>query len=132
MDLLEEIKADKSDRLDQLGMLVSSICAIHCIATPFVVFALPFLSHSFHHPLFHIVIALLVVPMGLWAFIRGYKRHGKKHILVLGSLGLIIITSGALLPHEVIHFLGHTTITVIGSVCLIFAHWLNRKSCVCH
>lgn len=123
---------DKNDRLDQVGMLISTLCAIHCVATPLLVFSVPMLAYSFHHPLFHIGIAALVVPVGVWAFWRGYRRHHRKDILALGVLGLSVVGLAAVLPHAWMHIIGHTPLTILGSAVLILAHWLNRRSCLCH
>lgn len=132
----EPIKSVEEDKADVVGMVISILCAIHCVATPFVVYSLPYLAYSFHHPLFHLGIAVLVVPVGLWAFYRGYRQHHNWLVIVLGLVGLLTVTAAAILPHQYIHLLGHTQWTLLGSAFLISAHWLNRKkihqACSCH
>lgn len=122
----------KSGWVDTMGMMVSTLCAFHCLATPFLVFAAPFFSLSMHHPLFHWVILALVAPLGVLAFWFGYKHHRQRKILILGITGLAIVSFGAIAPHLWVHFFGHYLITLLGSGFLIAAHYLNRRACRCH
>lgn len=117
--------------VDDWGIFISSLCALHCILTPILVFSFPVLSLTFHHPLFHIVIAVLVVPLGVYAFYSGFKKHHRRSILFWGILGLATITFAAVAPHSWVHFFGHDLITIVGSFFLIIAHVLNRRACLC-
>ncbi len=116
-------------RLDKIGIFFSSVCAIHCLLAPLVVFTFPFLITSVHSNWFHIVVAMFVVPVGLVAFHRGYKRHHDKRVLFLGWVGLGIITVASVIPHLWLHWLGHTAVMVTGSSFLILAHGINYKVC---
>lgn len=116
---------------DKVGILISSICFVHCLVSPLLVFTLPTLYLSFHNPFFHIVIALLVIPVGAFAFWQGYRLHHQSIVLALGLPGLMLVTTAAILPHWVQHLFGHITLNVFGSVLLISAHVLNRRSCAC-
>lgn len=124
-------KFKKLMKVDDWGIFISSLCALHCLLTPFLIFSFPILSTMFHHPLFHISIALLVVPLGVYAFYQGFKHHKKISILIWGNLGLAIISFAALAPHSWVHFFGHDLITIVGSIFLIIAHVLNRRACLC-
>lgn len=126
----------EKDRADIAGIIISALCLVHCIATPFVVYSLPVLARSFHHPLFHIGVALFVLPVGLWAFFRGFRQHKSYLVLGLGIVGMSIVALAAFIPHEWLHQVGHLEWTLIGSVFLVIGHWLNRRSihqhCACH
>ncbi|MFP5519487.1 MAG: MerC domain-containing protein [Bdellovibrionia bacterium] len=117
---------------DKVGILISGFCALHCVATPFLIFSLPALGYAFEHPLFHFLLALFVVPVGVFAFYQGYKQHHQKGILLLGFLGLFVIGAMAAVPHAWLHVVGHNTLTLVGSGILILAHVLNRRQCLCH
>ncbi len=123
--------AHKHRLFDRIGISISSLCFIHCLITPFLAFGFPFLVTSFHHPLFHVVIALFVLPVGSYAFWQGYQDHGQKRILAFGIPGLLIISLAAFLPDQVLHLVGHTSINVFGSILLITAHYLNNRACRC-
>lgn len=131
-EFITETAVVKEGWVDIAGMVISTVCAFHCLATPFLVFAAPFLSVSFHHPLFHWIILALVGPLGALAFWVGYKHHHQKKILILGLVGISIVTFGAIAPHLWVHFLGHYFVTLAGSAFLITAHYLNRRACRCH
>ena len=113
-------------------MTVSSICFVHCMATPLVLLSLPALGEYFDDPIFHIIIFLMVVPVGLYAFLQGYRHHRQKPVLLLGIPGLLIVGFGAFLPHQYVPGFAREIITILGSLLLIAAHAINRKACRTH
>ncbi len=98
---------------DIIGVIVSGLCIIHCIITPFVVIALGLTSHN-HHPLFSwhglfLICALIALFLSIKGAAKGVKiilwisficmavgmifEHlggAFKVILYIGSIGLII------------------------------------------
>lgn len=130
-----DLFAEKTERWDKIGLFLSSLCALHCLATPLLVLALPVLGDVFHEEWVHILMALFVVPVGLYAFWSGYKHHHQVQVFGLGIAGLVLVSGASLLPHqvhEVVEFYGHDILTIVGSVFLIVAHILNRRACLCH
>lgn len=118
--------------LDRLGMSLSLICAIHCVLTPVVILSLPIMARFYvAHPWFHWLIAILIVPVGLWAFISGYRHHGRSIVLKLGIPGLIIIGFVPVFFHTSLNWWSEPLLMICGSSLLISAHWINRKSCAC-
>ncbi len=117
---------------DQVGMMVSSLCFVHCVVTPIFILSLPWLGEYFHDPLFHIFIFLLVVPIGLYAFFQGYSHHKNKSVLALGIPGLFAVGLGAFVPERIAHQIGHESLTIVGSILLISAHYINRRVCRKH
>ena len=79
-------------RLDRLGIILSGICIIHCLALPLLLAALPFLGESFFggHG-FHEWLLVAVVPVSLVALGFGYRRHGDANVLKLGGAGLALL-----------------------------------------
>lgn len=113
-------------------MFLSGLCAIHCLATPLLALALPFLGEAFEQPWVHLMMAVFVVPVGLFAFVSGYRRHQQKGVFALGLMGLIFVAGASLAPHEWFAFSGgHDVITIFGSVLLLTSHFKNRKACAC-
>ncbi len=121
-----------TDRWDKAGIFLSSLCALHCMVTPLLVLALPMMGSFFENELVHILMALFVVPVGLFAFWSGYRHHRQLKVFGLGILGLSLVGGAPLAPHEWVDFFGHDLITISGSFCLIIAHVLNRRACLCH
>lgn len=79
-------------RLDSLGVLLSGICIVHCLALPLLLMVLPFLGgsllggHGFHEWLL-----MAVLPVSLVALGFGYRRHHDVHVLWLGGSGLALL-----------------------------------------
>lgn len=121
-----------TDRWDKIGIFLSGLCALHCIATPALMLFLPIMGEVFEQEWVHILMALFVVPIGFFAFWSGYKHHKKIGVYVLGVVGLLFVGGASVAPHSWVEFLGHDLITISGSICLIIAHFLNRRACLCH
>ena len=124
---------EKTENWDRWGILLSSLCAIHCLVTPLLLLALPVLGGYFENQLVHIVMALFVVPVGAFAFWSGYRHHKKLSLLVMGVVGLSLV-GGAPLVHDFFHveLMREDLMTILGSAILIGAHLLNRRACQCH
>jgi MerC mercury resistance protein len=122
--------------LDKLGMLLSSLCAIHCVLTPLIILSVPMMARYYlAHPYFHGIFAGLILPVGVAAFVSGYRHHHNAKVFWLGIPGLLIVSVAPILVHNFGFVRGfpfnETTIMVAGSVLVIWAHWLNRRSCAC-
>jgi hypothetical protein len=77
-------------------MVASLGCAIHCAAMPFVIAYLPALGLSFlADEAFHKWMALACFVIALTAFIPGLRKHGRLAPVVIGSVGLVLISVAA-------------------------------------
>jgi hypothetical protein len=110
---------------DYSGVAVSSLCAIHCVVTPVLAAVLPQVDY-FHSSWVHGVFLLLVVPLAVYAFIKCYGEHGRTLPSVLGGIGLLLLSSFALLGTA---DQWETVLTVAGSLFLITGHLLNLRFC---
>lgn len=84
--------------LDRIGISASLLCAIHCIAAPFVLLLLPAAGSVWSHPAVHWVLAVLVVPLALWVLYNGYRKHGNRLTLVAATAGALLILAGLVSP----------------------------------
>ncbi|MDF1753311.1 MAG: MerC domain-containing protein [Verrucomicrobiales bacterium] len=84
---------------DRVGVFLSVLCAIHCAATPFLLILLPTFGKIWSHPASHWGMALFVVPIAVAMFTSGYRRHKRKWIVATGTLGVLLIIVGAILPY---------------------------------
>lgn len=118
--------------IDNLGITISSACAIHCVLLPAILIIAPysfFASHEFHETLIY-----FIIPFAAIAFFMGCRKHGDIKVLLMGSTGIILLIS-SLLIHEVFHSEQHSEefltvlITVAGSMMLIISHLRNRRLC---
>ena len=81
---------------DWLGMIASIGCAIHCAAMPFVFVYLPALGLSFlADEAFHQWMVGVCFAIALTAFVPGWRKHGRILPVVVGSLGLALISIAA-------------------------------------
>ena len=119
--------------IDNLGITISSVCAIHCVLLPAIFLIAPYsfiASHEFHEALIY-----FILPCALVAFVLGCRKHKDTKVAVLGTLGIILLTA-ALLIHDVHHGdqnneeLTSILITICGSILLVVSHLRNRKLCM--
>lgn len=116
---------------DKLGIAGSGLCLVHCLALPVMVGALPSLGLAFlADEIVHEILALLLIGLAALAFIPGYRRHRDRRVVVLMAtgLGLILFATwgGAVVD---LHGEGETVVSVVGSLFLISAHFLNHSFC---
>lgn len=115
---------------DQIGIVLSAVCAVHCILTPFIMLSLPIMARYYvAHPAFHVLIALFILPVGIWAFVSGYRHHHQKKVFYYGLPGLFVIALGPYLIHRMGLDTMEIYLMVPASFALIFAHWVNQKAC---
>ena len=119
--------------IDNLGITISSVCAIHCVLLPAIFIIAPYsflASHEFHEALIY-----FILPCAAIAFVLGCRKHGDLRVAVMGTLGVMLLAS-SLLFHEIFHAEEHSEelitvlITIAGSVMLILSHLRNRKLCL--
>ena len=124
---------------DRFAIILSGICAIHCIALPVVAGMLPLLATTFHHGhqlhefWFHHFILYFIVPVSIIALVSGYKTHRKWVPILIASIGLAILMTTALfidrlLAHHVISHEGEMIFTVTGGVIHAIGHILNLQA----
>ena len=119
--------------IDNLGITISSVCAIHCVLLPAIFIIAPYsflASHEFHEALIY-----FILPCAAIAFILGCRKHGDIKVAIMGTLGVMLLAS-SLLFHDMFHADQHSEelmtvlITVAGSLMLILSHLRNRKLCL--
>ncbi|GFE74878.1 MULTISPECIES: MerC domain-containing protein [Novosphingobium] len=118
-----------ADIVESTAISASTLCMLHCLALPVLLFLLPgLLGTFFQSDLFHLAALGLVAPAALAAFLLGYRRHGAAGPALLGVAGIAFLVLGVLhapLP------LGETGLTVAGSLLLVGGHawnWRKRKA----
>lgn len=112
---------------DRTGALLSSLCALHCLVTPFVTLSLPLWVYSIHYSPVHLFISVFIFPIAIYSFWTGYKRHENKLILLLGGFGLILLSIGLISPTSRDQLRWNDVMTIIGSIALVSGHFLNRR-----
>ncbi len=126
-------------QLDRIGIGVSTLCLVHCLALPLLLTFAPFveLLTDWHLP-FHIGIFILAAPVAFVSLRQGFRHHNKSFILALGGLGCGLIFLNIIFDivadnhlHEVEPSLS-LVINVLGGLLLATAHLLNIRACHVH
>ncbi len=118
---------------DKLGIFLSVLCCIHCLALPFLVALSPAIGGWMENEWVHVVLLLLVAPIAYKAFSHGRKHHKNYLPFWLGMGGVSLLILGLLF--DIVFGLGENwerSFTVLGGVALVIAHILNLRHCRCH
>ena len=114
---------------DKLGIALSIVCLVHCIAVPLLLatgtlFALAGDAHG----AFHQWIFWAIVPVAVLAAVPGWRRHGRRGVLVGMAIGAGLISSGAF-AEDVLPQNAETLLTICGGVMLVASHFINLRLC---
>jgi hypothetical protein len=126
-------------RLDLFGALASAACAVHCLAIPLLLIAsigpLAWVE-SLHGAAFDRAFAVFAIAFGAGVIGSGYRHHGRRHVLGLYGLAVILLLAGAFGAHS--HdadpsvtgaggqALGHALWLAAGGFLMAAAHWRSR------
>jgi hypothetical protein len=116
-------------RLDSLGILLSGLCIVHCLALPLLLSLLPLFGESiFGGHGFHEMLLLFVVPLSLVALGFGYRRHHDARVLVYGATGLALLAF-ATYGYKLIGLSENAerSLSVIGGLIHAAGHVLNFR-----
>lgn len=122
--------------LDRVSIGFSAVCAVHCLILPvLLVFAPALTSMFFNHEQFHLFLMFLVLPTSIIALFMGCKQHGDHHVVLIGTIGLVIISLTAMISPYYHSELLEKGFTLLGAVLIAVSHYLNMKRCTpthCH
>jgi len=110
-------------RLDGLGIVLSGLCAVHCLLGLIVVAGLGLGGGLLLAPAIHRVGLLLATVLAALAIGVGALRHRRPLPLGVAAVGLGFM-AGALL---VGHGLAEAALTVIGVILVAAGHVLNLR-----
>ena len=126
------LSISRQDVFDRTGIVLSTLCLIHCTVLPVGLALLPMLGISFaskhlDNDLFHLGMAFVLLGIGSIAFIQGYRRHHRPLPLALGMLGTACLFFGAANPMRSLSEAGEHSVTIMGTLVLLAAHTKNRS-----
>jgi MerC mercury resistance protein len=113
-------------RLDRLGILISGLCAVHCLLGLVLVVLLGLGGGAFLDPAIHRIGLALAVLVGLLTLGLGVVRHGRLAPLAIGGCGLILMSAGLLVDHGTKEAL----LTIAGVALVALAHIRNLRHAV--
>jgi len=121
--------ASCNKNLDQIGLFLSGMCAVHCLLTPFLIALVPILKFLDEEGHFHEYMAVFVLPVAIFAFWRGFRIHGNGLVFLLGFPGLFLLLFSLWVPEYQV-FQGFSlaqTMTTAGGILLICGHLFNSQ-----
>jgi MerC mercury resistance protein len=110
-------------RLDRAGIVLSGLCALHCLLSIFAVGALGLGSQVLLSPWIHRVGLAAAIAVGILTLALGAVRHGRFDNLQIGALGIGLM--GAALA--VGHGLPEALLTIAGVSLVAYAHIRNLR-----
>lgn len=111
-------------RLDQIGLGLAGLCAVHCLATLLVISALGVGGHFLFDENIHRVGLALAFAVAGVAIGWGLLRHGRVLPFVIALAGLALMAVALLVPHGANEFL----LTLAGVVLVSLGHFLNLRA----
>ena len=127
---LAEAKSGFRAASDLIGIGLSLLCLIHCLALPVLIaFAPAILRNLPGDDVTHRSLAVAIGLVGFLAFRSGYKIHRRSWVLAAFVTGLLLVSIAAVLGDAVLSGSGEAVITVCGGLLLVTAHVVNRSFC---
>ena len=113
-------------RLDALGVGLSGLCAVHCLALPLLLGSGVALSAGHGAPTdpTHVILFALAGPVSLAALWRGYRRQRSWPPLAVGALGVALLGRGLFLADD--EALARA-LTLAGAGILALTHLYNWR-----
>jgi len=116
------------DRMDSLGVLLSGLCAVHCVASVLFVGVLGLGGQLLLAPEIHEIGLALAVVIGAVTLGIGALRHGRLEPMLLGACGLALMASALFVDHGI----GEAALTICGVALVAAAHLRNVRSGLHH
>ena len=114
---------------DKLAISLSAICVLHCLFMPsFLILSSWFAAFSIDNEFIHYAILTVAIPVSAFALIKGFKNHKKLSYFVYGFFGLFLLAF-AVLAAGITGEIGEKSLTVLGSLFVIYAHYKNHQVC---
>lgn len=127
MDVLPAPSANRPSlgrRLDQLGIGLAGLCAIHCMATLVVVSALGLGGHFLLEENIHRIGLAVAVAVAAVAIGWGVLRHGRMLPFVVAMTGLVLMAAALVVQHGAKELL----LTLAGVAIVSLGHVLNLRA----
>ena len=110
-------------RLDRVGMALSALCAVHCVAGVVLVTVLGLGGGILLDPRIHEWGLALAVGVGVVVLGYAALRHRNIGSLIIGGIGLGLMGLGLVVPHGV----AEACFTVAGVSLVAIAHYRNLR-----
>lgn len=111
------------NRLDRMGVLLSGLCALHCLLGLVLVAGLGLGGEMLFAPEIHRIGLALAIGIGAFTLVLGVSRHGDPRPLQAGAVGLGLMALALALGHS----RAEAVLTIAGVALLGWAHLRNLR-----
>ncbi len=111
------------NRLDRAGVILSGLCALHCIAGLLLVAGLGLGGEFIFAPSIHRIGLALAIVVGAITLVMGVVRHGDPRPLQVGAAGLGLMIVALVMGHNS----AEAVLTIAGVALLAWAHLRNLR-----
>ena len=112
--------------IDQIGIGLSLACAVHCLAAPLLLTALPLLGLSFvADELTEVVLLSSALVLAVGSLCWGFRQHKSGRVFLLLAVAVALIATGRLFAED----RSESLLVVAGAVLLAASHALNWHLC---
>ena len=118
--------AARRGAMDRLGIALSGLCVVHCLASAVFMAVLASAGGVLLHPAVHEVGLVLALGFGVLAIGRGVMEHGFMMPAAIGGLGLGVMAGALTMPHGG----AEIAYTIVGVAILALGHDLNRRAVI--
>lgn len=111
-------------RFDRAGIVLSGLCAVHCLLSIVIVSGLGIGGQYFLHPDIHRIGLVLALLVGAVSIGWGALQHKRRTPFVVAMMGLSFMGGALAVPHGV----QEAVLTIIGVALVSLGHLLNLRS----
>lgn len=109
------------NRLDRAGIILSGLCAVHCVLGVVLVGMLGLGGEVLLSPEIHRIGLAMALGIGAASLGVGVLRHGRIAPLLIGGLGLALMAAALFVGHG----MPEAVLTILGVGLVAFAHIRN-------
>jgi len=114
--------------LDALAVLISGLCALHCLALPVLLLLFPLLIGSvFTDEEFHRLILWIILPTSVIAVAAASYRHFDRQVLIWVASGMVLLLLAAFWAHDHAPAWVDISLTTVGGLILAIGHIRNVR-----
>jgi hypothetical protein len=118
--------AARSGAIDRIGIALSGLCLVHCLASAILVAMLASAGGMLLNPIIHEVGLMVAIVLGMISLGRGVIDHGFMMPAAVGGLGLGVMSGALTMPHDG----NEVAYTILGVAILALGHDLNRRAVI--
>jgi hypothetical protein len=111
------------DRLDGAGVVLSGLCAVHCLLSILLVSVLGIGGEALLAPAIHEIGLVLAIMVGVVTLGLGVLRHGQTGPMLIGACGIVLMATALVVGHG----LREAMLTICGVALVATAHIRNLR-----